>query len=92
MNGFRTSDYRNLYTPENLFVAEDGGGAGNDWASEYHQGENHHDQLMDMIDREADGSNSLEGFVQCQSIAAGTGSGMGSYLLENLNDRFPKNP
>lgn len=24
------------------------------------------------------------------SIAGGTGSGMGSYLLERLNDRFPK--
>ena len=24
------------------------------------------------------------------SIAGGTGSGMGSYLLEKLNDRFPK--
>jgi len=24
------------------------------------------------------------------SIAGGTGSGLGSYLLENLNDRYPK--
>lgn len=26
----------------------------------------------------------------CHSIAGGTGSGMGSYMLEALNDRFPK--
>ena len=45
---------------------------------------------MDMIDREADGSDSLEGFVMTHSIAGGTGSGLGSYLLEALNDRFPK--
>ena len=43
-----------------------------------------------MIDREADGSDSLEGFVLIHSIAGGTGSGLGSYLLEKLNDRFPK--
>ncbi|CAM9498028.1 unnamed protein product, partial [Ectocarpus sp. 12 AP-2014] len=43
-----------------------------------------------MIDREADGSDSLEGFVLSHSIAGGTGSGMGSYLLERLNDHFPK--
>eukprot|EP00968_Pinguiococcus_pyrenoidosus_P029459 scaffold8580_cov286-Pinguiococcus_pyrenoidosus.AAC.5 len=43
-----------------------------------------------MIDREADNSDSLEGFVLCHSIAGGTGSGMGSYLLEQLNDHFPK--
>ena len=39
-------------------------------------------EIMDMIDREADGSDSLEGFVMCHSIAGGTGSGLGSYILE----------
>lgn len=29
----------------------------------------------------------IQGFVLCHSIAGGTGSGMGSYLLERLNDR-----
>lgn len=43
-----------------------------------------------MIDREADGSDSLEGFMLLHSIAGGTGSGLGSYLLERMNDRFPK--
>jgi hypothetical protein len=43
-----------------------------------------------MIDREADGSESLEGFLMCHSIAGGTGSGMGSQLLERVNDHFPK--
>lgn len=32
-------------------------------------------------------SASLQGFVLCHSIAGGTGSGLGSYLLERLNDR-----
>ena len=41
-----------------------------------HAANEHHDQLMEMIDREADGSDSLEGFVLCHSIAGGTGSGM----------------
>lgn len=31
-----------------------------------------------------------KGFVLTHSIAGGTGSGMGSYLLERLNDRYPK--
>lgn len=35
-----------------------------------------------MIDREAEGSDSLEGFVLCHSVAGGTGSGMGSFILE----------
>jgi tubulin gamma len=43
-----------------------------------------------MIDREADGSDSLEGFMLLHSIAGGTGSGLGSFILERMNDRFPK--
>ena len=46
--------------------------------------------LLVPADREAGYSDSLEGFVLCHSIAGGTGSGMGSYMLEALNDRFPK--
>ena len=60
---------------------------------------------MELINREADGSDSLEvslhercrvdltilqGFMMTHSIAGGTGSGLGSYLLERLSDHFPK--
>eukprot|EP00904_Undaria_pinnatifida_P008507 jgi/Undpi1/4787/HiC_scaffold_19.g08140.m1 len=90
INMIQSEVYRDLFNPENVFVSKDGGGAGNNWASGYRQAEEHNDYLMDMIDREADGSDSLEGFVLSHSIAGGTGSGMGSYLLERLNDHFPK--
>jgi tubulin gamma len=56
----------------------------------YTQAEKVAEVTLDMIDREADGSDSLEGFVLCHSIAGGTGSGMGSFLLEQLNDHYPK--
>ncbi|KAF8412144.1 hypothetical protein HHK36_000100 [Tetracentron sinense] len=90
INGIQNSEYRNLYNHENIFVSDHGGGAGNNWASGYDQGQKVQEDIMDMIDREADGSDSLEGFVLCHSIAGGTGSGMGSYLLETLNDRYSK--
>lgn len=41
-------------------------------------------------DREAEYCDSLEGFCVAHSIAGGTGSGMGSYLLEALSDRWGK--
>jgi tubulin gamma len=31
-----------------------------------------------------------KGFMMLHSIAGGTGSGLGSFLLERLNDRYPK--
>lgn len=88
INNIQTSVFKNLYNPENFFMGADG--AGNNWAAGYHAGEERNEELMDMIDREADGSDSLEGFVLTHSIAGGTGSGLGSFLLERLNDRFPK--
>ncbi|XP_060242660.1 tubulin gamma-2 chain isoform X2 [Meriones unguiculatus] len=84
------SSYAKLYNPENIYLSEHGGGAGNNWARGFSQGEKIHEDIFDIIDREADGSDSLEGFVLCHSIAGGTGSGLGSYLLERLNDRYPK--
>lgn len=40
------------------------------------------EDILDRIDHEAEASDSLSGFVLCHSIAGGTGSGMGSLLLE----------
>lgn len=79
-----------LYNPENVYLSQDGGGAGNNWAAGYGRGDGLHEEIFDIIDREAEGSDSLEGFVLCHSIAGGTGSGMGSYLLEKLTERYPK--
>ena len=90
INNIMSSEYKKLYNPENVYLAKDGGGAGNNWASGYSQGAKLYEEVFDIIDREADGSDSLEGFVLTHSIAGGTGSGMGSYILEKLADRYPK--
>ncbi len=39
VQGVLNSAQANLYNPENVFIAPNGGGAGNNWASGYHQGE-----------------------------------------------------
>ncbi len=36
-SGIVCSEYRKLYNPENVYLAKDGGGAGNNWASGYGQ-------------------------------------------------------
>ncbi len=84
------SPYGSIFNPENIFVSGAGTGAGNNWASGYCQGQAVHEELMEILDREADGSDSLEGFFLCHSIAGGTGSGLGSLLLEKLADHYPK--
>lgn len=67
VNSIKGSEYANLYNPENIYLSEHGGGAGNNWANGYQQAENIHEEIFDIMDREADGSDNLEGnFVNRQ--------------------------
>lgn len=60
INNILQSPYAKLYNPENIYLSKEGGGAGNNWAHGYSSGERVHDDVVDMLDREADGSDSLE--------------------------------
>jgi tubulin gamma len=60
INGIQTGPYKNIYNPENFFVGKNGVGAANNWGDGYQTGESVHEDIMEMIDREADGSDSLE--------------------------------
>lgn len=84
------SSHGAIYNHENVLVPTEGGGAGNNWAYGYAQAQQLEDNILDMIEREAEGADNFEGFMLCHSIAGGTGSGLGSLLLERLEDRFPK--
>lgn len=41
-------------------MGKNGVGAANNWGDGYQTGETVHEEIMEMIDREADGSDSLE--------------------------------
>ncbi len=60
INSIQTGPYKNIYNPENFFIGQHGMGAGNIWAAGYAAGESVQEEVFDMIDREADGSDSLE--------------------------------
>ncbi|KAH0573652.1 Gamma tubulin [Spironucleus salmonicida] len=84
------SPVRSLFNPENIYISKNQTGAGNIWASGYKQTEVDIEIILDMIDREAEGADSFSGFNLTHSIAGGSGSGMGSCLLEKLSERYPK--
>lgn len=65
INNILTSKYANLFNPENIYVSKDGGGAGNNWAFGYHSGKRVSEEILEILDREAEGSDSLE--VLCPS-------------------------
>ena len=49
VHAIQNSDIRNLFNPENVFLSDHGGGAGNNWASGYQQGESVQEDILDMI-------------------------------------------
>lgn len=60
INGIQTGPFKNIYNPENFYVGKNGVGAANNWGDGYQTGETVCEDIMEMIDREADGSDSLE--------------------------------
>lgn len=60
ISGILSGPYKNLYNPENVYTSKDGGGAANNWQLGHKSAESIRDELIEMIDREADGSDSLE--------------------------------
>ncbi len=49
INTIQNGELRHLFNPENVFLSAHGGGAGNNWASGYHQGEAAAEDILDMI-------------------------------------------
>ncbi len=49
INGIQAGEVRQLFNPENVFLSDHGGGAGNNWASGYHQAEHSAEDILDML-------------------------------------------
>lgn len=77
-----------MINPRNIHLSEQGNGAANNWQNGYNYGTQHQEELISLIDREVDKCDNLANFQLMHSVAGGTGSGVGSLLLELLNDRY----
>jgi tubulin beta len=66
-------------------------GAANNWARGFKvEGEKIIDQIMNVIDAAVEKTSSLQGFILTHSIGGGSGSGLGSLILEKLRQAYPK--
>ena len=65
-------------------------GSGNNWANGYcKQGPPAVRSVMDMVQKQAERCDRLDGFLVLMSVAGGTGSGVGALITERLRDEFP---
>ncbi|RKP29059.1 tubulin-domain-containing protein [Metschnikowia bicuspidata] len=77
-----------MFNTRNVHLSDNGSGAANNWQSGHKYAARHEDELVTLIDRELDKCDNLLTFQLFHSVAGGTGSGVGSYLLELLDDRY----
>ncbi|ETO12807.1 tubulin, beta chain [Reticulomyxa filosa] len=62
-------------------------GAGNNWAKgHYTEGAELIDNVLDIVRKEAEGCDCLQGFELTHSLGGGTGSGMGTLLISKIRE------
>jgi tubulin alpha len=87
----RTGTYRQLYHPEQLLSGKED--ASNNYARGYYTiGKDIIDTALDRIRKLADNCTGLQGFLLFHSFGGGTGSGLGSLLLERLSVDYGSKP
>ncbi|KAK7961084.1 beta-tubulin [Apiospora saccharicola] len=79
-----------LFRPDSYATDPSGYGAAKCWPRGYYGTETEFlDRALDAVRREAEGCDCLQGFQMAHSLGGGTGSGLGTLLLEKLRDEFP---
>ncbi|POM65036.1 Tubulin alpha chain, partial [Phytophthora palmivora] len=77
----RTGTYRQLYHPEQIISGKED--AANNYArGHYTIGKEVVDLVLDRVRKLADACTGLQGFMVFNAVGGGTGSGLGSLLLE----------
>ncbi|DBA74318.1 TPA: hypothetical protein ACH3X1_011092 [Trebouxia sp. C0004] len=76
------------YPPNSSFLQQSG--SGNNWARGYNSyGPKFASTVCELVRREAEQADYLGGFLLLQSMAGGTGAGLGTYIAEAIRDTFP---
>ncbi|KAF8553882.1 beta-tubulin [Imleria badia] len=84
-NHLRSGPLGSLFRPDTFFTGESG--AGNNWAKGYYtEGAELIDPILDIVRRQSEGCDSLQGFQIIHSLGGGTGAGLGSLLLSKLRE------
>lgn len=75
MDSVRAGPYGQLFRPDNFVFGQSG--AGNNWAKgHYTEGAELIDSVLDVVRKEAESCDCLQGFQITHSLGGGTGSGM----------------
>merc|ERR1712198_17558 len=84
----KASPVGTLFKPDNFVFGASG--AGNNWAKcHYTEGAELVDSVLDVVRKEAESCDCLQGFQLTHSLGGGTGSGMGTLLISKIREEYP---
>merc|ERR1740130_1981561 len=88
MDSVRAGPFGQLFRPDNFVFGQTG--AGNNWAKgHYTEGAVLIDSVLDVVRKEAESCDCLQGFQLCHSLGGGTGAGMGTLLISKIREEYP---
>ncbi|KAJ8298057.1 hypothetical protein KUTeg_024588 [Tegillarca granosa] len=88
MDSVRSGPFGQIFRPDNFVFGQSG--AGNNWAKgHYTEGAELVDSVLDVVRKEAESCDCLQGFQLTQSLGGGTGSGMGTLLISKIREEYP---
>ena len=77
-----------IFRPDNFVFGQTG--AGNNWAKgHYTEGAELIDSVLDVVRKESESCDCLQGFQVSHSLGGGTGSGMGTLLISKIREEYP---
>jgi len=88
MDSVRAGPYGQIFRPDNFVFGQTG--AGNNWAKgHYTEGAELIDSVLDVVRKEAESCDCLQGFQLSHSLGGGTGAGMGTLLISKIREEYP---
>ncbi|CAH0553366.1 unnamed protein product [Brassicogethes aeneus] len=89
VNRFRLGTLKNIFDKKSFITNYPG--SGNNWAEGFWEhGAKFKNKILNVIQYVVEQCDSLHGFLVLFSTGGGTGSGLGSYILNLLADYYPK--
>ncbi|XP_022245444.1 tubulin beta-4B chain-like [Limulus polyphemus] len=88
LDSIRSGSIGQLFRPDNFIFGNNG--ASNNWAKGFYtDGAELIDTVLDVIRKEAESCDCVQGFQLTHSLGGGTGSGLGTLLLSKLKEEYP---
>jgi len=88
LDNIKGGPFSALFRPDNMICGA--AGAGNNWAKGYYtEGAEMIEEVLDIVRKEAESCDLVQGFQICHSLGGGTGAGLGTLLMSKIREEYP---